>query len=121
MKHIKKFNEGWGAYRGPKLPGAETLLGDQRYPNWDDIKDILKGLSITQVLKWTPPSKRISLSRTEESLRDKKIKILKKYNCPDDWVNKPLTKDELLKWMIRDSKRFAAEAGKIGIRTRGNS
>lgn len=84
-----KINEGAGEYRGY----GSDFSG--RLPSIEDIKDILKGLSTKKVLEWTPPKtitgeKRISLSKTEIDLKEKKEKLLKLYNCPESWIDKKL-------------------------------
>lgn len=86
MRHIKSFNEIVGGYRGDYFS----------LPNIEDLKDIYKGLSISRILQWTPPEKRIALSRTEIDLRDKKREILNKYGCPSDWIKRKLTKEDVI-------------------------
>src|ERR1035437_323102 len=95
MRHLKRFNEVAGNYRGIKLP----FIGYT--PNLEDIKDILKGLKINGVLvtpkailKWAPPD-RVALSATENDLSTKKQELLAYYGCPKDWYKKSLSMNDI--------------------------
>lgn len=92
---IKKFNEYHkinevsGGYMGP--------LGRFGIPGVKDIKDILKGTTLRTILSYEPP-KRIAVSSPEKNILEKKRKILKKYNCPENWYKKKITMDEFKEW-----------------------
>lgn len=93
MKKIHDFNnfsinEGFGGYRGFG-PEEFTL------PSMEDIKDILTGMSLKKVLAWTPP-KRAALSKTEQDLKDKKLKLLKKFGCPESYLRKKLKLQKMI-------------------------
>lgn len=106
MKYLKKFNEIAGGYRGLNI--GRFWGSDTRLPSTKDIKDILKGLSLKKVLKWTPP-KRKAFSSTEIDLRDKKREILKIGNCPENWMDIPVTWEDVSSWSKRDTKKKIAK------------
>lgn len=99
MVHLRRFED----YTLPKFEAIGGMRGPFGLPNKEDITDIVKGFSKREILKWTPPrtvsgARRIALSDTEKMLSDKKIEIMRQYNCPEEWYYKVLTFDDIKCW-----------------------
>ena len=98
MKHLHGFDQDFL----PKFEKIGGMRGFAGLPNMEDIKDIVKGFSKKQILKWTPP-RRAALSDTEMMLLNKKLKLLRLYGCPHDWTERSLTVEDLEEWANRES------------------